>query len=165
MTPHIVFYAEHHINAMVSRFEGGAVKFTRYLQDQQNGSRDVLVCVSDDVVRGYVTIVWQSSYPPFRKAYTPELVDLYVHTDDRGLGLGALLLKHAEEVVKKRGFAAVGIGVGVSADYGPAQRLYASRGYTLDGTGLWHRGEKCYEGDTITIEPRTNLMMIKKIER
>lgn len=163
MTPLITPFSENHLEEMLKRFDGGAAKYARYLQDQQQGTRDILLCVMDRVIRGYVTIVWQSAYPPFARAYIPEIVDLYVHTDDRGMGLGAFLLKGAEEMVSKRGFSQIGIGVGVTADYGPAQRLYASRGYTLDGTGIWHRGEQTYEGDTITLEPRTNLMMQKKL--
>jgi hypothetical protein len=41
----------------------------------------------------------------------------------------------AEEVARDRGVVALGITVGLSGEYGPAQRLYALRGYVPDGRG------------------------------
>jgi len=44
-------------------------------------------------------------------------------------------MDEAESRIKQRASSA-GIGVGLTPDYGPAQRLYARRGYVPDGRGL-----------------------------
>jgi hypothetical protein len=42
----------------------------------------------------------------------------------------------AEELVRKAGRSAIGIGVGVTPDYAIAQNLYPKLGYASDGTGI-----------------------------
>jgi hypothetical protein len=41
----------------------------------------------------------------------------------------------AEELASDRGVVSLGITVGLSDEYGPAQRLYALHGYVPDGRG------------------------------
>jgi len=40
----------------------------------------------------------------------------------------------------------------MSPDYGPAQRLYALRGYVPDGRGLASEGHPVLRGDTVTVD-------------
>jgi len=53
----------------------------------------------------------------------------------RRRGVATLLMNAAEELARDRGTVTLGITVGLSAEYGPAQRLYALRGYVPDGRG------------------------------
>jgi hypothetical protein len=46
----------------------------------------------------------------------------------------------------------LGIGVGMSPDYGAVQRLYALRGYVSDGRGLISEECQLSRGDTITVD-------------
>ena len=50
-------------------------------------------------------------------------------------GVATLLLDVAEDLARGRGVAILGITVGIFDKYGPAQRLYAQRGYLPDGRG------------------------------
>lgn len=84
---------------------------------------------------GYITLVWNSEYKPFFENQIPEIKDLNVVPVYRHQGIGSLLLENAEQEAKKRS-SIIGIGVGLTADYGPAQRLYIKRGYVPDGNGL-----------------------------
>lgn len=43
----------------------------------------------------------------------------------------------AERQARDRGIAALGITAGLFDEYGPAQRMYAQRGYIPDGRGAW----------------------------
>jgi len=45
-------------------------------------------------------------------------------------------MDQAEQIIAERSDI-VGIGVGLYADYGTAQRMYARRGYVPDGHGLF----------------------------
>ncbi|MDG3108353.1 hypothetical protein [Streptococcus suis] len=51
----------------------------------------------------------------------------------------------------------VGIGVGLNANYGKAQRLYVKHGFIPDGSGVWYRGcslpvgAKAYNDDELAL--------------
>ena len=48
--------------------------FERYLNEQDAGSRVVLVAFAGEKFAGYLTVMWESDYPPFRdedKPYRP----------------------------------------------------------------------------------------------
>ena len=115
-------------------------QYDAYAVEQTAGERDVLVATLDGRFSGYVTIRWHSTYAPFAATGIPEIQDFNVLPDFRRRGIGTRLMDQAEERVARR-CDTVGIGVGMYADYGHAQRLYVLRGYVPDGRGLTHRGE------------------------
>ena len=49
-----------------------AAQYERYLAEQEAGQRTVLVAFLDGAFVGYLTICWQSEYPPFAEAGIPE---------------------------------------------------------------------------------------------
>ncbi len=112
-----------------------ASRFRRYLSEQGRGEREIIVAFSDDEFAGYVTILWRSEYPPFRSEGVPEIKDLNVLPKFRRNGVATRIMDEAESLVAKRS-SAVGVGVGMTADYGAAQRMYVLRGYVPDGNGL-----------------------------
>ena len=50
-------------------------------------------------------------------------------------GIGTALIEEAENVAIQHGKGMMGIGVGLTPDYGAAQRLYPKLGYIPDGRG------------------------------
>jgi ribosomal protein S18 acetylase RimI-like enzyme len=110
-------------------------RYERYLVDQERGDRAILVARDDGQFAGYVVVVWASGYLPFREAGTPEIQDLNVLPQFRRRAIGTRLLDAAEALIATRSDVA-GIGVGLSPDYGPAQRMYVRRGYVPDGRGV-----------------------------
>ena len=112
-------------------------QYQKYLVEQENGSRDVLMAFSEGEFAGYVTIEWQSDYAPFREGGIPEVKDLNVLPAYRRRGIGTSLMDRVEERISERSNI-VGIGVGMYPDYGNAQRMYVLRGYVPDGRGLTH---------------------------
>lgn len=136
-----------------------ASQYRRYLSDAARGARLALVAeVRDErpppasgsgsdaprTFAGYVTVVWESHYEPFREQGIPEIVDLNVLPAFRRRGVGSRLLDAAEQAIAERS-AVAGIGVGLYPDYGPAQRMYVVRGYVPDARGV------CYDG--VPVEP------------
>lgn len=112
-----------------------ASQYEGYLAEQAAGERPVLVAYLDGVFAGYVTVKWLSHYPAFAEANIPEIADFNVLPQYQRRGIGTRLMDEAERLIAERS-AVAGIGVGLIADYGAAQRLYILRGYVPDGAGM-----------------------------
>ncbi|WP_405068801.1 GNAT family N-acetyltransferase [Kribbella sp. NBC_01510] len=135
-------------------------QYETYLADQRAGSRDVLVATVADEFAGYVTVRWESPYEPFDGI--PEIADFNVLPKFRRRGIGSALMDAAEAVVAARSDV-VGIGVGLYADYGTAQRMYVRRGYLPDGRGLVYDGKQVPPGELVRNDDAANLMFTKSL--
>ena len=153
--PIVAAFSELGWNKPVSQYEC-------YLAEQVAGQRVVLVAWLEDVFAGYLTICWQSHYQPFREANIPEIVDFNVLPPFRQCGIGSRLMDKAEECVAAIS-PLVGIGVGITADYGAAQRLYARRGYIPDGHGLMYEGHPVKFGEKIPVDDDLCLYFKKEL--
>jgi GNAT superfamily N-acetyltransferase len=138
--------------------------FERYLVEQLEQRRVVLVAWCDGRVCGYVNVVWQPKYPPFRDHAIPEIQDLNVLPEFRRRGIGGRLVDAAERLASTRS-AIVGIGVGLYAGYGSAQRMYARRGYVPDGRGATYRNENMRGGETVVVDDDLVLYLSKELDR
>lgn len=128
-----------------------ASQYQRYLDESKQGTRVVLVAEHDGHFAGYVTIVWDSDYPPFKAAGIPEIVDFNVLIKYRRKGIGSALMDEAEKRIAQRS-AVAGIGVGLTADYGEAQILYVKRGYVPDGCGITYEGRHLTYGEQVSVD-------------
>ena len=137
-------------------------QYRRYLREQAAGERLVLVALADGVFAGYVTVHWVSGYPPFREGGFPEIQDFNVLPDFRRRGIGTALMDAAEKAAAQRSDT-VGVGVGLYADYGSAQRMYARRGYIPDGRGVNYRGVAQPPGTTVRLDDDLILMMTRRL--
>ena len=126
-----------------------AAQYERYLAEQQADRRRIFVAWVDGAFAGYVTLVWEPDYAPFREQEIPEIQDFNVLPAFRRRGIGSALLDAAEAAAAERG-RVVGIGVGLDPDYGPAQRLYVLRGYVPDGRGItWQNRTVAYRDQVL----------------
>lgn len=137
-------------------------QYRRYLLEQRAGSRIVLVAFHAAGFAGYLTIIWQSDYQPFRAEQIPEIQDFNVLPSVRRLGIGTRLMDKAEEIIAQRSSVA-GIGVGMTADYGAAQRLYVGRNYMPDGRGLAWRNAAVNYRQQIIVDDDLVLYFVKSI--
>ena len=71
------------------------------------------------------------------------------------------MVRLAEELASKRGVQ-IGIGFGLHAGYGAAQRLYVRLGYVPDGRGVSYNGEFPSEGDSVRLDDDLVLYLRKK---
>jgi GNAT superfamily N-acetyltransferase len=137
--------------------------YERYLLEQNLDRRNVHVAFLNRQFAGYLTICWVSDYEPFQKERIPEIVDFNVLPKFQRQGLGTQLMDKAERVI--RGVSAIaGIGVGMTADYGAAQRLYVLRGYVPDGRGLHYRDHQVKYGERVTIDDDLALYFTKTLK-
>jgi GNAT superfamily N-acetyltransferase len=139
-----------------------AAMYRDYLRQQESGLRQVLVATLEHTFAGYVTVCPTSGYPPFREDGIPEIQDLNVLPGARRRGVGSALMDAAEADIVTRSPVA-GIGVGLYAAYGAAQRLYARRGYVPDGRGVVCRDVPVAPGATVVVDDDLVLMMTRRL--
>jgi GNAT superfamily N-acetyltransferase len=138
-----------------------------YLEEQKLGERLVWVACQDNQIAGYVTLKWQSSYPPFQGQHIPEIMDLNVLPAFRNRGIGSFLLDCAEkEAATKGNWVGLGVGLygGPDGGYGAAQRLYVKRGYIPDGKGVTYDYQYVIPGDNYPLDDDLILWLTKKIK-
>lgn len=157
-----------HINTIVEAFQNlgwnkPASQYERYLDEQSNNLRLILVAFENGEFAGYLTIVWESKYPPFKEAQIPEINDFIVLPDFRRKKIGTLLMNKAEEIISQE-YEIVGIGVGLDADYGAAQKLYVLRGYVPDGLGIVYQNRFPKYGEKLTLDDDLNLYLTKRLK-
>lgn len=136
--------------------------YQKYIQEQINGERVSLVAEIDGNFAGYVNVIWNSNYPPFKEKGIPEISDFNVLIKYRRKGIGSKLMDKAEDVIKERSDVS-GIGVGTFSDYGNAQILYVKRGYIPDGKGIFKFGKYVEYGETIVVDDDIILYLTKSL--
>lgn len=135
-------------------------QYEKYLSQQREGVRSVLVATVDDEFAGYVTVYWTSPYEPFDGM--PEVQDFNVLPKFRRRGIGSGLMDAAEALVAERSDV-VGLGVGLYADYGTAQRMYVRRGYIPDGRGILYNLQQVPPGEMVRVDDDAVLMFTKSL--
>ena len=139
-----------------------ATQFKRYLEESGAGKRMVLVAEYDGDITGYVTIALESDYPHFKEHNIPEIKDLNVLKTFQHRGIGGALMDMAEAFVLEDS-TVVGIGFGLTGDYGPAQRMYIKRGYVPDGQGAHHGRKPIKHGEHIKVDDDLVLYLTKTL--
>lgn len=134
--------------------------YRHYLAQQEEGRRLAWVAEWDREFAGYVTLLWTSAYPPFAARQIPEIADLNVLPRHRRRGIANALLDRAESAAAARS-PVVGIGVGLYADYGAAQRIYARRGYVPDGRGIMYRNQPVEPGAMVRVDDDATIMLTR----
>ena len=137
-------------------------QYERYLREQSEGSREVRVAWLGDGFAGYVTVVWEPEYAPFREAAIPEVQDLNVLPQFRRRRIASRLMDVAEQLIATRSPVA-GIGVGMDPDYGNAQRMYVRRGYIPDGRGLTSHNHHVAWGETVPVDDDLVLYFTRRL--
>jgi len=137
-------------------------QYENYARQQTEGTRRCFVAESNGDFVGYCTLLWASTYQPFRDAGIPEVSDLNVLPGFRSRGIGGRLLDAVEAAASERS-TEVGLGVGLYADYGAAQRVYVRRGYVPDGRGIMYANEPVEPGDSVRIDDEATLMLVRAL--
>lgn len=146
-------------NKPASLFEG-------YLKEAEAGERFISVAFVHNCFAGYITLKWQSLYPPFKEQDIPEIMDLNVIPHARKKGIGTMLLDITEKEAETKSDT-IGIGVGLYAGedggYGSAQRLYVKRGYIPDGKGVTYSYQPTIPGNSYPLDDDLVLWFTKKL--
>lgn len=137
--------------------------FGRQLDYQAKGHREVYLITVDGVDAGYCILNWDPKYGFFRKMGVPEIQDINVTQQFRRQGVATAMIEYCEDLAREKDKAYMGIGVSVSSDFGPAQRLYTKLGYIPDGHGVTYDRQNTSSGDFKPIDDQLCLMMVKAL--
>ncbi|OAM00701.1 GNAT family N-acetyltransferase [Wolbachia endosymbiont of Dactylopius coccus] len=81
----------------------------------------------------------------------------------RNRGIGSTLLETAEKEAAGKSDI-VGLGVGLYADYGAAQKLYIKRGYIPDSLGVTYKYEHVKPGARVDLDDDLVLWFMKNLK-
>lgn len=137
--------------------------FERYLSEQSSGERIVIVAEAGGVFAGYLTVKLKSDYVRFRINNIPEIKDLNVLPKFRRQGIATTLIGKAEHTCTAS-FDRIGIGFGLTPEYGAAQILYVSLGYMPDGHGVAYQGQNQKHRTQIRLDDDLVLFLVKCLE-
>jgi GNAT superfamily N-acetyltransferase len=144
-------------------WNGGLEKWNRRLAEHEAGERVVLLAVERADILAYGSLLWSPPYPFFHEFGIPELQDLVVAQHRRREGIGSRLIAALEQKARKRGCLQIGLGVGLYADYGDAQRLYVKLGYVPDGRGMTSRLAPALGGAQVRVDDDLLLWLVKSL--
>jgi len=153
----------------IARTEGGPAwksdpaVWAHRLDDQNDGRRKILVARSGEAVFAYGHLDLRPPYPPFADRGIPAICDLVVAENTRRKGLATRLIAAFEDMARERACPAIGIGVGLYAAYGPAQRLYVKLGYMPNGRGITHGDDPVVPGRTYRVDDDLVLWLTKPL--
>lgn len=110
-------------------------QFEMFWREHQAGNRVTFVACIEEKSVGYTNLVWKSDYKSFDETGIPEINNMHILDEFQKQGIGTALIQEAEKIALMQGKEEIGIGFGLTPDYGTAQRLYPKLGYIPDGRG------------------------------
>lgn len=125
---------------------------------------EIFLCM-DDAGRaaGFCLLNNAPRYALYRRLNIPEIQDINILPEYRRRGYATALIKWCEGLARARGCDMIGISVGLTHDYGPAQILYARLGYLPDGNGVTYDREPVDARRTYPLDDDLALMMVKAL--
>lgn len=135
-----------------------------YFEQLLSDGNIVFVASYNGVEAGIGILNWKPRYSLYRKLGIPEIQDLNVVPAMRRKGIASAMIDWCEEKARTKGCDTIGIGVGLTKDFGPAQILYVRKGYVPDGYGVTYDREAISTHATYRIDDDLSLMMVKPLQ-
>ena len=127
-------------------------QWVQYFLEQEKGARVACVLERGKEFLGYGSLLLDPENLKFKENKIPEINSLWIGEKWRHQGLARKLIAYLEDLARKLGYKTVGIAVGLYADYGPAQKLYANLGYMPDGNGATYKGSLVIPGESYPMD-------------
>ncbi|MEO3944971.1 GNAT family N-acetyltransferase [Gorillibacterium sp. CAU 1737] len=137
--------------------------FEGWLTANREGNRLTRLVFHEGKLAGWCHLLRVSDYPSFQEEQIPEINDLVIFPEFRRKKLASRLLEELERAAAAWNCARVGLGVGLYGDYGPAQLLYAKRGYHLDGKGMSYKNQRVKAGQEVPIDDELLVYLVKDL--
>ena len=133
------------------------------MREAAEGKCIALTAVYQGQPAGNVYLYLNANEGPFKDKGWPIIVDFGVLKKYQCKGIGNRLMDAAEQLASQHADT-VCLGVGLSREYGTAQRMYAKRGYIPDGSGVWYQDKQCVQYETVcTVDDDLVLFLSKNL--
>lgn len=123
----------------------------------------IFLAHEDGILCGFCVLNWQPRYSLYKKLGIPEIQDINVLPHHRRKGIATALIERCENKAKAKSCEYIGISVGLTKDFGPAQILYAKCGYMPDGNGVTYDRKGVQSGKPYSMDDDLALMLIKAL--
>lgn len=146
------------ISALYAISPNDAGYFERCLDE----GRLIVLCSVEGVDCGCAMLTHAPRYNLYKRLKYPEIQDVAVLPEYRQRGLAAKMIAYLEDQARSSGYEGVGISVGLTKEFGPAQRLYVKLGYMPDGFGATYDREPVQAGQAYRLDDDLCLMLVKE---
>lgn len=127
----------------------------------QSQERTTFLALYNGAFVGWGHLVYKPGYSFFVKNGIPEIQNFDVIPPYRKRGVGSQLIDAIERFAFDT-YEVIGIGFGLYADYGTAQRMYVKRGYIPDGRGIMYDNLPVAPGSLVRADDNLALYLIKE---
>lgn len=134
-----------------------------YFEHLFDETTPVYIAFLEDMAAGFCIYNLVPRYHLYRRMNIPEIQDLNVRPEARRRGVATALIKWCEGVARAQGKDMIGISVGLTHAYGPAQILYASLGFIPDGNGVTYDRAPVEHGARYPVDDDLALMLLKAL--
>ncbi|MCI5060603.1 MAG: GNAT family N-acetyltransferase [Alphaproteobacteria bacterium] len=155
--------AEEDISSLYDLYAQIGQKSEGYFEEVLEKDCVVLIAHKGDQDIGFGILNFEPKYSLYQKLEIPEIQDLNVIPEARRQGVATSLIGAFENMASDQGVEQIGISVGLTKDYGPAQRLYTKLGYMPDGNGISYDRQGVELGRSYPVVDDLCLMMIKSL--
>ncbi|REE68741.1 ribosomal protein S18 acetylase RimI-like enzyme [Paenibacillus taihuensis] len=133
----------------------------RCSRENLSSERTTFVALYNEQFVGWGHLVYRPEYAFFLENGIPEIQNLDVIPTYRKRGIGSQLIDAIEKFAFET-YDVIGIGFGLYADYGTAQRLYIKRGYIPDGRGGMYNNLPVVPGGHVRADDDLALFLTKE---
>lgn len=120
----------------------------RCWRENLNRERTTFLAFYNGEFAGWGHLVYKAGYRFFSDNGIPEVQNFDVIPPYRKRGIGSQLIDAIEKFAFDT-FDVIGIGFGLYADYGTAQRMYVKRGYIPDSRGIMYNNAPVVPGSYV----------------
>lgn len=113
---------------------------------------------------GFGVLNFEPKYSLYQRLNIPEIQELNVIAEARQQGIATAMIEAFENIARNQGLENMGISVGLTKDYGPAQRLYFKLGYAPDGYGVTYDRLGVVKNQQCVLDDHLALMLVKELE-
>lgn len=123
----------------------------------------ILIVEKQNQIIAFGILNFEPKYSLYKKLEIPEIQDLNVAPDFRQQGIATMIVESFENLARDQEAEHLGISVGLTKDYGPAQRLYYKLGYMPDGNGVTVDRKNVSHDQLVHVNDDLCLMLLKAL--